>query len=392
VLPTPPAVVAYTTPIQHVVIILQNGRTLNNLFNGFCETGGSPCAYTTTTGNTGSGSVAIGTIALNAQFCSPGHDYNPDFQRDYASGANTGFQTSLGAQCNSGGPPGAFAKVQTSDSAIYWAYAQAGGLASMAGQSDMGAAMPAHQELIAGQSGNPLAISEGSSYTNCTCAVPSPAPAVNLTASYPAPESTSVPTCVTYPTIFDNIETAGLTWRYYMSTDEPQWEAPQSVSAIYNNPTREGYVITPPSQVLTDVAAGTLANLTYVSPTALASDAAGHTNGTGPSWVQQVIGAVQNSRFWNTTAIFVVWTDWGGWYDPVVPTLADGFHAGYRVPIVVVSPYAKPGYLDTTPRTTMSILRFVETAFSLPSLNQADVREPDDMTQFFNWTQTERWL
>ena len=62
---------------------------------------------------------------------------------------------------------------------------------------------------------------------------------------------------------------------------------------------------------------------------------------TGPSWVSQIVNAIGESGYWNSTAIIVVWDDWGGWYDHVAPPQLDYNGLGFRVPMIVVSPYAK---------------------------------------------------
>ena len=71
--------------------------------------------------------------------------------------------------------------------------------------------------------------------------------------------------------------------------------------------------------MLTDVDAGILANVVWVTPTAAASDHAGSTDGSGPSWVASVVNTIGESQYWNATAIFVTWDDWGGSYDPIAP-------------------------------------------------------------------------
>ena len=80
-------------------------------------------------------------------------------------------------------------------------------------------------------------------------------------------------------------------------------------------------VVAPPSKVLTDISSGSLANVVWVTPTAKASDHANITNGTGPSWVASVVNGIGQSSYWDNTAIFLTWDDWGGWYDHVAPAV-----------------------------------------------------------------------
>ncbi len=98
---------------------------------------------------------------------------------------------------------------------------------------------------------------------------------------------------------------------------------------------------------------------------------------------------------WSNTAIIVTWDDWGGWYDHVTPpqVLVNcaqwgcGYVYGFRVPLIVVSPYAKAAYISHTQHDFGSILRFIEENFGLPSLGYADAYA-DDLSDCFNFNQT----
>jgi phospholipase C len=90
---------------------------------------------------------------------------------------------------------------------------------------------------------------------------------------------------------------------------------------------------------------------------------------------------------WSTSAMFITWDDFGGFYDHVAPTQIDAFGLGFRVPLLVVSPYAKGGTIDHTRAEFSSVLRFIEKDFSLPPLTDRD-KNSVDMTQDFDWNQT----
>lgn len=79
---------------------------------------------------------------------------------------------------------------------------------------------------------------------------------------------------------------------------------------------------------------------------------------TGPSWVTSVVNAIGATPYWNSTAVFVTWDDWGGWYDSVTPPQIDRMGLGFRVPLIVVSPYSKHGYVSHAQHEFGSILRF----------------------------------
>ena len=86
--------------------------------------------------------------------------------------------------------------------------------------------------------------------------------------------------------------------------------------------------------------------MTWIVPDWLHSDHPGNDSDEGPDWVASIVNAIGASPFWNSTAIFIIWDDWGGWYDHVVPQSIDNMGPGFRVPLIVVSPYAKHGYVS----------------------------------------------
>ena len=120
--------------------------------------------------------------------------------------------------------------------------------------------------------------------------------------------------------------------------------------------------------------AGSLANVTWVIPDWLNSDHAGNRSNTGPAWVASVVNAIGESKLWPHTAIFVVWDDWGGWYDHVAPPQLDADGLGFRVPLVCISPFAGRGVVSHVQYEFGSILRFAEDAFGLPQFAVSDRR------------------
>ena len=109
----------------------------------------------------------------------------------------------------------------------------------------------------------------------------------------------------------------------------------------------------------------------------------------GPSWVAQVVNAIGQSQYWNTTAIVVVWDDWGGLYDHVAPQQIDYQGLGIRVPMLIVSPYAKKGYVSHTQYEFGSLVKFVEATWSLGSLGTTDGRA-NSINDSFNFQQNPR--
>jgi phospholipase C len=109
----------------------------------------------------------------------------------------------------------------------------------------------------------------------------------------------------------------------------------------------------------------------------------------GPDWVASVIDAVGSGPLWNSTAILVTWDDWGGWYDHVAPPSLDRMGLAFRVPLIVISPYARRGYVSHVRHEFGSLLKFAERTFDLPSLNTTDKRA-DALRDCFDFTQQPR--
>ncbi len=109
----------------------------------------------------------------------------------------------------------------------------------------------------------------------------------------------------------------------------------------------------------------------------------------GQQYIVSLINAIMESKYWPSTAIFVTWDDYGGWYDHVPPPQIDAFGLGFRVPCLVISPYAKEGLIDHTQTDFCSILKFMETIHNLPSLTQRDVIA-NNMMEAFDFSQPPR--
>jgi phospholipase C len=205
------------------------------------------------------------------------------------------------------------------------------------------------------------------------------------------PKSLRTFPCFERESIMNEMDTAGVTWKYYQATPGPGlWNAVDAIKSIWSNKSEmAANVISPPTQVLKDIANGQLAQVVWVTPTKAASDHPKENNGSGPSWVGSVVNALGGSQYWNTTAIFIVWDDWGGFYDHVKPTIFNSYELGFRVPMIVVSPYAKPGYISHTQHEFGSILKFTEQTFGLPSLGTTDARA-DNLADCFMFTNKPR--
>jgi phospholipase C len=105
----------------------------------------------------------------------------------------------------------------------------------------------------------------------------------------------------------------------------------------------------------------------------------------GDNWIGQVVSAIENGPNWKSTAIFLTYDDCGCFYDHVPPPTGSGL--GLRMPMIIISPYAKRGYTDSTVASFASILAFSEHVLGLTPLNSVDANAYNYMGAF-NFNQT----
>ena len=188
--------------------------------------------------------------------------------------------------------------------------------------------------------------------------------------------------CVMMPSIADELDAAGISWRYYAPYIDRSvkgskgdfgrnWSAFSAISNIYYGPDWVN-VVSPETQVLSDLQSGNQAQITWIVPSLNNSDHPGNGIDNGPQWVGSIVAAAENGPNWKDTALFVVWDDWGGWYDHVPPHIYDYQSLGFRVPLIAISPYAKRAYVSHVQYETASVLRFIENQFGLAQLTGTD--------------------
>jgi phospholipase C len=405
--------------IQHVVVIFQENRTPDNLFqDSVLISRGADIAS--------SGVNSLGqTIALSPISLANNYDLShahAAFEEMYNGGKMNGANL-IAVSCAAGNPNCApanpqFMYVTQTDVAPYFALAEQYTFGDRMFQTNEGPSFPAHQFILSGTSapstGSNLFASENPTYPP---GAPSIAgccanPATTVTMIDPAGNTTSQYPCFEHATLTDLLNNQSVSWRYYTSAGAGSiWTAPNAIQHMCgpNAPPPNATACTGsdwtnnvvlsttqnPAPILTDIANGQLQSVSWVIPDGKESDHALSNDGSGPSWVASIVNAIGNSKYWSNTAIFITWDDWGGWYDHVPPpqVLANcaqwgcGYVYGFRVPLIVVSPYAKAGYISHVNHDFGSILKFIEVTYSLPSLGYADA-PADDFSDCFNFTQT----
>lgn len=408
--------------IKHVVVIFQENRSTDNLFQDQVLIGrGADIA--------GSGKDSHGnTIPLKK--ISLAVDYDPGHSHD---AFNKMCDLNSSGQCQMDGAdliavhcsPGAkdcpapdltFAYVDPVEAAPYFQLAEQYTFADRMFQTNQGPSFPAHQFIISGTSApssasnlfaSENAYNPGGGAPNAGCDAPA---ADNVALIDPTGNENSnspIYPCFEHQTLTDLLEAKGDAWRYYTPSSPAIWTGPEAIQHICgpNQPPPNGtacvgsdwtnHVILNQKQILTDITNNQLQDVSWVIPDGTDSDHAGTSGTSGPSWVASVVNAIGNSPYWADTAIFITWDDWGGWYDHVPPpqVLVNcaqwgcGYVYGFRVPLIVVSPYAKAQYISHAQHDFGSILKFIEGTFSLPSLGYADAAA-DDLSDCFNFNQT----
>jgi phospholipase C len=191
------------------------------------------------------------------------------------------------------------------------------------------------------------------------------------------------------PTIMDRLDVAGRTWKIYAATpdqDSPLaipygWAICPSFADCIETSQRNNMAQS--SQVVTDAQTGALPNFSVVLPNNKNSQHNGFSMLQGDNWIGQVVSAIMHGPDWGSTAIFITYDDCGCFYDHVAPPPG----AGIRMPMVIVSPYARPAFTDHGTATFASMLAYTEHVFDLPSLGAAD-QYAYDYSNSFDYAQT----
>ncbi len=194
-------------------------------------------------------------------------------------------------------------------------------------------------------------------------------------------------------TMADLLDAKGISWRYYAGAFGNKtygfiWSAFDAIKHIRYGSDWTNDVISPDTQVLNDIENGQLAQVTWITPMGRYSDHPSVESGVeGPDWVATITNAIGASKYWDSTVVFITWDDWGGFYDHVPPPQVDAMGLGFRVPVIIVSPYARQGYISHVTHESSGFLKYMEETFDLPSLGTRDVNA-DDFSDCFDYTQS----
>src|ERR1700729_633964 len=376
--------------IQHVIIVVQENRSFDNLFATF------PHADGATKGLTHTGKyVKLKARKLESTLVLD--NSHLAFNVDYDGGKMDGFDLVYvnEHQCTC-----AYQYVKPSSIKPYWSLAKQYELADHMFPSQSSGSFTGHQDLIRGGAyiNSYESLIDFPTSEPWGCDAP-PGTATTLLTNTGGYEKNQGPyPCLTYQTLRDLLDAKSVSWKYYTPklTDHGGniWNAFEAIGAVRNGPEWNTNISSPETNIFSDIDANALPAVSWVVPDGQNSDhpaqqAWGIHKDTGPSWVASIVNAVGASPYWDSTAVVVTWDDWGGWYDHEPPPQLDYTGLGFRVPMLVVSPYAKTDYISHTRYEFGSILKFVEDTFSLGRLGTTDVRATS-IADSFNFKQKQR--
>jgi phospholipase C len=194
----------------------------------------------------------------------------------------------------------------------------------------------------------------------------------------------------TLGTIFDRLEAKGVSWKFYVQNYEPRltyrtlslfpgnrdsqviWVPLLDIPRYLDDPKLRSHIVDL-DQYYLDLQRGTLPAVSYIAPSGPSEHPPSNLQ-SGQAFVRTLINALIESSAWKHSAFLLAYDDWGGWYDHVRPPRVDKYGYGFRVPAILVSPYARSGYIDHTQLDFTSILKFIESNWGLAPLGTRDAK------------------
>jgi phospholipase C len=404
----PTVIVPGETPIEHVVFIVKENRTFNNYFATY------PGAEGATLG---------GTIECTEDGCTDGpvvhlrpatdvqpHDLTHCFRCGLTAingGKMNGFNRMNGVIPMAGDRAAEFGRdlsgyVYHDRDTLpnYWAYADRFVLADHFFTSMYGPTLPEHLYTVAAQANyivdNKSTTDHEGNYCDDTTEYATrfnpPAARANeerilelerdITSNgsntYDLAEFWgSIRLCFDIEVLPDQLEEAGISWKYY--ANENAWmNALQMIRHVRRGPMWRK--VQPPENFVRDVRAGEMPEVSWIVPSESWNEhpGGGKSVCAGENWTVHQVNTIMKSEYWESTAIVVVWDDFGGFFDPVPPPQTDIMGLGPRTPALIISPYTRfgesrdGGYVDKTTYEFSSVLAFIEQLFGLEPMTARD--------------------
>jgi len=381
---SPSAMAQNMNQIQHIVFLVRENRSFDSYFGAF------PGADGATTGTISNGQV-ITLPHLTDETPNDLCHTSGCAQTGIDGGKMDGFDLNPGG--NNTGNFLAYGEFQEADIPNYYMYAKTFALGDHMFSSMHSDSFPNHLYTVAATAGGvnnvplpPLSAPNENKGMPWGCDA---TPDITVTALDDDDNIISEFPCFEFPVLPQNLSNANISWKYYAVPADTQgynFSTLDAIDYIRNGPLWASNVV-PDTTFVNDAMKGHLPSVAWLTTGRQRTDHPPESSCAGENWVVTQLNAVMQGPDWNSTVVFIIWDDFGGFYDHVPPPPPeDQFGLGERVPFLIISPYAKPGYISSTQYEASSILKFIEERFGLPPLTQRDANA-NDTTDSFNFSQ-----
>jgi phospholipase C len=363
--------------IQKIIFIIKENRSFDHYFGTF------PAADGATSGKTSDGQrVPLGHSPDITPY-DIGHSYD-DAILAMHEGKMDGFDLVQNGHVNGYLLP--YTQMREADIPNYFFYARNFVLADRMFSSLSGPSFPNHLYTVAAQSGgaidNPIPRAGLNTSWGCDADDYTRVAVVDQTGK----RSMEYP-CFDFQTLADTLEAHHLSWKYYAPPSGEigyVWSALNGVKHIRRGPLWLEHVV-PDTQFIKDAGNGDLPAVSWLV-SGKTSEHPPYSVCKGENWTVEQLNALMQGPDWNKTVVFLTWDDFGGFYDHVPPPHVDSVGFGPRLPLLIISPYARKGYISHTTYEFSSFLAFVEKRYHLPPLTARD-RQANEMLDAFNFDQ-----
>ncbi len=369
--------------IQHIIFLVRENRSFDHYFGLFP---GADGASTAVISNGQTITLRHATDAAPQDLC---HSLTCA-EIGIDSGKMDGFDLLLGG--NRFNEFVAYTQMHPQDIPNYWRYAQTFALADHMFSSGHTDSFPNHLYTVG-------ATSDG--VINIPYAPPTNPSEVSIPWGCDAPSDVTVQQvddddnidavypCFDFPVLPQSLSSIGVSWKYYAvpaDTIGYNFSTLDAIDSVRNGPLWTSNVVADTS-FINDALTGHLPAVAWLTTGRHMTEHPPESVCSGENWTVNELNAVMQGPDWNSTVVFVMWDDFGGFFDHVPPPTKDNYGLGERVPLLIISPFAKAGYITSTQYEASSILKFVEERFGLPPLTQRDANA-NDTTDAFDFNQT----
>lgn len=371
-------------PIKRVVYVMLENRSFNNLFGRF------PGSTGTTLGVNAGREVPLGDCP----------DWLPgDLPHDRAAhllhtngGRMDGFASGMF------GDPWAYTQFREQQVPAYWHWAREYALSDRFFASMAGPSYPNHFFFVAGQAGGALDNPEnikvrrqkgGGVFKSWGC--DAVGDDVFVLVKDDRGNLAKHSTCFTFKTVGEQLTDIGVDWAYYSAPPGVTgyfWNAFNGIGNVFHTHLWHEHIRST-ERLMRDIEAERLPAVTWVTPRFELSDHPPASTSFAHNWIAGIINALMRSAMWESTAVFLTWDEWGGFYDPVEPPVVDDLGLGIRVPLLTISPYARRGVIDDEVGEFSTPLRFIADNWGLDHLTPR-IAKTHNMEHVFDFSRGPR--